>query len=100
MSSPVGKVLRELLTGIQDDPKLMGEIRQQVTRAGVAPWLTIVSRAAARGEIGTGALTPRVATVAVDLLRNEYSLNGVTAVAHDTLVDIVDQVFLPLARAR
>src|SRR5262245_1738592 len=82
LSSPVGKVLRELLTGIQDDPEVLGEIRQQVARAGVAPWLTILSRAAARGEIGTEALTPRVATVAVDLLRSEYSLNGATAVAN------------------
>lgn len=99
MSSPVGKVLRELLSGIQDDPERVREIREQVGRAGVAPWLTVLSRAAARGEIGADALTPRVATVALDLLRNEYSLNGVTAVPHSVLVEIVDQAFLPLVRA-
>jgi AcrR family transcriptional regulator len=99
MSSPIGKVLRELLSGIQEDPERLREIREQVARAGVAPWLTILSRAAARGEIDTDALTPRVATVALDLLRNEYSLNGVTAAPHSVLVEIVDQVFLPLARA-
>jgi AcrR family transcriptional regulator len=99
MSSPVGKVLRELLSGIQDDPERVGEIREQVGRAGVAPWLTILSRAAARGEVGAGALTPRVATVALDLLRNEYSLYGVTALPHNVLIEIVDQVFLPLVRA-
>jgi AcrR family transcriptional regulator len=99
MSSPVGKVLRELLSGIQDDPERVREIREQVARAGIAPWLTVLSRAAARGEIGADALTPRVATVALDLLRNEYVLNGVTAVRHSVLVEIVDQVFLPLVRA-
>ena len=99
MSSRVGKVLRELLSGVSGDPELIGEIRQRVAQAGVAPWLTILSRAAARGEIGTGALTPRVATVAVDVLRSEYSLNGARAVTQDTLIEIVDQVFLPLARA-
>jgi hypothetical protein len=99
MSSPVGKVLRELLSGIQDDPERVREIREQVARAGIAPWLTVLSRAAARGEIGADALTPRVATVALDLLRNEYVLNGVTAVPHSVLVEIVDQVFLPLVRA-
>lgn len=99
LSSPAGKVLRELLIGIRDDPEVLWEIREQVMQAGVAPWLTILSRAAARDEIDSSVLTPRVATVAVDLLRSEYSLNGAKAVANTTLVDIVDQVFLPLVRA-
>jgi hypothetical protein len=58
-----------------------------------------LSRAAARGEIGTEALTSRVATVALNLLRNEYSLNGATAIPPSVLIEIVDQVFLPLVRA-
>ena len=99
MSSPVGKVLRELLSGIQNDPERIREIREQVGRAAIAPWLTVLSRAAARGEIGADVLTPRVATVAVDLLRNEYSLNGLTRAPHSVLVEIIDQVFLPLVRA-
>ncbi|MGP3916730.1 hypothetical protein [Nonomuraea sp. 10N515B] len=40
-----------------------------------------------------------MATVAVDLLRNEYALNGVTTVPDSILAEIVDQVFLPLVRA-
>jgi hypothetical protein len=44
-------------------------------------------------------LTPRVATVALSLLRNEYGLNGATAIPRSVLVEIVDQVFLPLVRA-
>src|SRR5262249_44732080 len=99
MSSPIGKVLGELLAGARDDPEPIREIREHVGRGAAIPWLTILSRAAARGEIGTDALTPRTATVAVDLLRNEYMLNGVTAVPHSILVEIVDQVFLPLVRA-
>lgn len=98
MSSPTGKVLRELLSGIQDQPERLREIREQVGRAGVPPWLTVLGRAAARGEIDPKALTPRVATVALDLLRNEYTLNGATSVLPDVLVEIVDQVFLPLVR--
>jgi AcrR family transcriptional regulator len=98
MTSPTGKVVRELLSSVRNEPELLHEIREQVVRAGVSPWLTILSRAAARGEIGTAALTPRVATVAVDLLRNEYALNGANSVLPDVLVDIIDQVFLPLVR--
>jgi len=96
MSSPVGQILRELVSDIQSDRERLRELRDQVARAGVAPWLTIVARAVARGEVGEAALTPRVATVAVDLLRNEYALNGGIAVSDSVLQEIVDQVFLPL----
>ena len=40
-----------------------------------------------------------MATVAVDLLRNEFAINGVTTVPDGVLAEIVDQVFLPLVRA-
>ncbi|MEJ3749082.1 TetR/AcrR family transcriptional regulator [Actinomycetes bacterium KLBMP 9797] len=99
MSSPIGKVLRELLADIQTDPERIREVREQLVRASVGPWLTILARAAARGEVGPGALTPRVATVAVDLLRNEYALNGVTTAPDSVITEIVDQVFLPLVQA-
>lgn len=99
MSSPAGKVLRELLAGIQNDPERMREIRDQLANAAAAAWLTILARAAARGEISSQALVPRVATAAVDLLRNEYAVNGITKAPSGTLAEIVDQVFLPLLRA-
>lgn len=97
MSSPVGQILRQLLADIHSDPERMRELRDQVARAGVALWLTVLARAASRGEVGEAALTPRVATVAVDLLRNEYALNGAKSVAPEVLAEIVDQVFIPLA---
>ncbi|WP_329005659.1 TetR/AcrR family transcriptional regulator [Kribbella sp. NBC_00709] len=97
MSSPVGRMLREILADIRSDPDLLRELRDQVALAGVSHWLTVLARAASRGEVGQAALTPRVATVAVDLLRNEYALNGATAVSNDVLAEIVDQVFVPLA---
>ncbi|MFI7135811.1 TetR/AcrR family transcriptional regulator [Nonomuraea sp. NPDC050153] len=99
MSSATGKVMRELLSGIKNDPERMREIREQLLRAGLAPWLTILSRAAARGEVGSRALTPRVAGTALDLLRNEYWLSGLTTLPQSVLVEIVDQVYLPLVRA-
>jgi AcrR family transcriptional regulator len=100
MSSPAGEILRELLADIRADPERVREVREHLVRASVGPWLTVLARAAARGEVGPGALTPRVATVAVDLLRNEFAINGVTTVSDSVLVEIVDQVFLPLVGAR
>ncbi|MGA8114109.1 MAG: TetR/AcrR family transcriptional regulator [Actinocatenispora sp.] len=99
MSSPSGVILRGLLSGMQDDPERVREVREQLVRAGAGPWLSILARATARGEVASSALTPRVATVAIDLLRNEYGMNGVSQVSEDVLVELVDQVFLPLVRA-
>ncbi|MFI6827833.1 TetR/AcrR family transcriptional regulator [Kribbella sp. NPDC050241] len=99
MSTPVGQILRELVAGIQGEPERIRDLREQASRAGVAVWLTVLARAVSRGEVAPSALTPRVATVAVDLLRNEYSLNGATSVPNAVLVEIVDQVYLPLLRS-
>jgi AcrR family transcriptional regulator len=99
MASPTGKILRELVTDLQDDPERARELRDQVVPAGAQLWLTVVGRAVERGEAGPAALTPRVATVAIDLLRNEFGLHGVTAVPPETIAEIVDQVYVPLIHA-
>ncbi|TCC64553.1 TetR/AcrR family transcriptional regulator [Kribbella pittospori] len=99
MSTPVGQMLRELIAGIQAEPEPIRDLREQASRAGVAVWLKVLARAVSRGEVDPSALTPRVATVAVDLLRNEYSLNGARSVPDAVLVEIVDQVYLPLLRS-
>jgi AcrR family transcriptional regulator len=99
MSTPVGQMLRELIAGIQAEPELIRDLREQASRAGVAVWLKVLARAVSRGEVDPSALAPRVATVAVDLLRNEYSLNGARSVPDAVLAEIVDQVYLPLLRS-
>src|SRR5215469_13446629 len=71
-SSPIGGILRALLAGARDDPWLLAQIQENSVDAGSAAWLTILARAVARGEAPPEALHPRVATVAVALLRNEY----------------------------
>jgi hypothetical protein len=59
-----------------------------------------VLRAATRGEVPPEALHPRLATVAVVLLRNEYITRGVHVVPDRVVVEIVDEVYLPLLRGR
>ncbi len=60
----------------------------------------MLGRAVARGEVPPEAIHPRVATVAIALLRNEYVTRGTTSVPDDVLVEIVDEVYLPLLRGR
>jgi AcrR family transcriptional regulator len=100
LSSPQGEVLRGLLAAVSDEPELLAQLHQQSTDGGSGIWLTILGRAVARGEALPEALHPRVATVALVLLRNEYITRGIATVPDSVLVEIVDEVYLPLVRGR
>lgn len=78
---------------------LLALIQERSKDAGSALWLTVLARAVARGEIPAQALTPRVATLAAVLLRNEYVTRGVPLVPDNILVEILDEVYLPLVRS-
>lgn len=97
VGSPRGEILRDLLAGV-GQADLLAELRQDLDGGGV--WLALLERAAARGEVRPAALTARVATVAITLLRNEYVTRGLAPVADDVLVEIVDEVYLPLVLGR
>jgi AcrR family transcriptional regulator len=99
-SSPVGTIQRGLIAGVADDPELLALIQERANDAGSAVWLTVLGRAVARGDAQPEVLHPRVATVAVVLLRNEYVTRATSIVPDDVLVEIVDEVYLPLVRGR
>jgi AcrR family transcriptional regulator len=98
-ASPRADILRGLLSSIGDEPELLAELRAQAVDSG-SIWLTILRRAVARGEAAPEALRPRVAGVAIALLRHEFLTRGLAAVPDSVLVEIVDEVYLPLVRAR
>ena len=60
---------------------------------------TILKRAVARGEIRPEAITRRVTTLPVDLFRHEMLLTR-DPLPETSPVEIVDEIFLPLLRAR
>lgn len=95
MASPVGLMLRGLVADMVRDPDLARAVREQVVAAGPTAVMTILDRAVARGEVAPRMLRSRRATVATDLLRNEFLLNG-APVPEETIIDIVDEVYLPL----
>ncbi|XXX80732.1 TetR/AcrR family transcriptional regulator [Sorangium sp. So ce134] len=99
-SSPLGDVLRGLLAGLGGEPELLRQVQEASNDGGSALWMTVLGRAVARGEAAPGALHPRVATVAVVLLRNELITRGAPNVPDSVLVEIVDEVYLPLIRGR
>lgn len=99
-SSPLGAILRELMSAAGGSAELLARLSERSADAAAAPWLTVLGRAVARGEAAAEALHPRVATAAVVLLRNEFVVRGVLTVPDDVLVEIVDEVYLPLVRGR
>ncbi|WP_327003757.1 TetR/AcrR family transcriptional regulator [Dactylosporangium sp. NBC_01737] len=99
-SSPLGAVLRELLGAAGGAQSLMAQVPEQSADAMTAMWLTVLGRAVARGEADPAALHPRVATVAIVLLRNEFVTRGVPTAPDEVLIDIIDEVYLPLVRKR
>jgi AcrR family transcriptional regulator len=98
-ASPLGRMQRSLVAGIRADSQLMAIVQERANDAGSDLWLRVLSRAVARGEARPEALTPRIATVAVVLLRNEYVTRSTQTVPDDVLVAIVDEVYVPLVRA-
>ncbi|GAA4592359.1 TetR/AcrR family transcriptional regulator [Planotetraspora phitsanulokensis] len=99
-SSPLGSILRELISASGGASELLAQVQEQSGDAVAAPWLIVLGRAVARGEASPEALHPRVATVAIVLLRNEFVLRGIPSAPDDVLVEIVDEVYLPLVRRR
>ncbi|WP_324191115.1 TetR/AcrR family transcriptional regulator [Nocardia beijingensis] len=100
IASRQGELLRVLATEMHSQPDLLGRVRDQLFDTGVTRWLTVLGRAVARGQARPEALTPRIATLAVDLLRNEYLIRGVTTIHDRTITEIVDSIYLPLVQPR
>lgn len=99
-SSPLGAILRDLISAAGGAPEVLAKLGgEDADRAG-APWMEVLERAVERGEAPSEALHPRVATIPAVLLRNEFVTRGVPSAPASVLVEIVDDVYLPLVRGR
>lgn len=98
--SPLGAILRDLMAAAGGASEFLARLPEQSTDAVTATWLTVLGRAITRGEASPEALHPRVATAAIVLLRNEFVVRGVPTATDEVLVEIVDEVYLPLVHGR
>jgi len=73
------------------------QLRAQLLGDSTRPMTQIVEHAIARGEL-TDPLPPRILALPVDLLRHELVMN-LSPASEETIDDIVDTVFLPLAHS-
>jgi hypothetical protein len=95
MASALGGILRGLIAEMTRDPDFARIIRERVHTVGPATIHIILEQAVERGEVEPWILDSRRATVATDLLRNHFLLYG-APVEDAVIIDIVDDVFLPL----
>jgi AcrR family transcriptional regulator len=77
----------------------LSEIREQAIADRGSIMAAVIERAVERGEIDPRRLTPHIATLPVDLVRHDLIMNQ-APVSDDTLVEIVDRIFLPLVQTR
>ncbi len=74
------------------------DLRERILVGTPSRMAAIIQRAVDRGEIDPGRLSPRIASLPLDLVRHDLIMNR-APVPHDTLLEIVDRIFLPLVLA-
>jgi AcrR family transcriptional regulator len=92
-----GEAIRGLLAETLRHPDLMEVIRLRFIDPNVSLFLDVLRRGTARDEVRATALTPRIASVGPDLLR-QYFLAHHRPIPDQVLIEIVDDVVMPLIR--
>lgn len=85
----------QLGTYYQESGTTPAELREQILRDRTLTMDTVVQRALRRGEITAAPPTPRIVSLPFDLVRHE-ALMTLKPVAAETIIEIVDSIFLPL----
>jgi AcrR family transcriptional regulator len=102
ISRRLGEVGQETIFGLLADyfrdDELFASLQTEVLQVGTDVMRTILRRADERGEVRLDRITRRMATLPVDLARHELLITR-TPVPENALLEIVDDIFLPLVRA-
>ncbi len=100
VSEMVGELTPEVIFGLiaellhESDSSLFAEVHERSTKI----MADILARGIGRGEIAAEKLTPRLATLPLDLVRYQLMILRQPLSPQD-IDEIVDRIFLPLVRA-
>jgi AcrR family transcriptional regulator len=99
VTARLGEVGQEVIYGLLADyfrdDELLAYLQTQVLQTGTDKMLTILRRAAERGEVRLDQIPARIATLPVDLARHELLVTR-APVSDAAIIEIVDGIFLPL----
>jgi AcrR family transcriptional regulator len=99
LAGPAGEALRGLLGDALTDAARTRRLRDRSHGTGRVAMREITRRAVERGEIAEAAVTDRRLDVAQAMLRQQFLFTG-PHVPDGAVVEIVDEVVLPLLRSR
>jgi AcrR family transcriptional regulator len=101
MSSRLGEIIAALSFVFTDCYRETGQspaiVRERFIGGAPSALPPILERAVQRGEIDPAKLTPRITRLPADLVRHDLIMS-LEPVPEATLVQIVDEIFLPLVR--
>jgi AcrR family transcriptional regulator len=98
LAGPAGDAIRGLLGDALRDPELGGRLRGYTRGRSIAALREVVRHAGQRGELLPEAITQRQLEAGLAVLRFHFLVDG-APVADTIVVEIVDEVVLPLFRA-
>jgi AcrR family transcriptional regulator len=99
LTGPAGEALRGMLGDALSDPSRTLELRRRSRGTGHRTMQEISGRAVERGEIEAAAVTTRRLDVAESMLRHQFLVAG-APIPDEVIVEIVDEVVVPLFRCR
>ncbi|PRX97753.1 TetR/AcrR family transcriptional regulator [Allonocardiopsis opalescens] len=93
-------VVRGVMAEAVREPGLSELVQARVAQVELEDAVELLlARADARGEVNRARITPRMRSLPLDLLRNEFVLRG-GPVGEEVIAEIVDEIVLPLLRTR
>lgn len=96
LAGPAGEAMRGLVSDALRDPRWAAEVRSFARGRTAETMRVILNRAAERGEVDAGSITPRQLDAGHAVLRFHFLTTG--CVPDSVVVEVVDEVILPLFR--
>lgn len=98
LAGPAGTAIRGLISEALRDPELAAQLRRYTRGRSVAAMRDIVRQAMERGELPPAKITARQLEAGLSVMRFHFLVHG-GPVPDQVIVEIVDEVVLPLLRA-
>ena len=95
LAGPAGQGLRGLLSDALRDPEQADKVREYARGNSIGTMREVVRRAGARGELDPAAVTTRQLETGHAVMRYHFLTHG-APIPDDVIVEIVDEVVLPL----
>jgi AcrR family transcriptional regulator len=98
LTGPAGTAIRGLVSDALRDRRLAAQLRDYTRGRSVAVMADIVRHAVERGELPSGMITVRQLDAGLSVMRFHFLIHG-GPVPDQVIMEIVDEVMLPLLRA-